>query len=58
MQIGARLATISALAVVLESFSPDIPFVDRTVFYVTAIAFTIMLVGEIAKGTLRICATG
>jgi hypothetical protein len=42
MQIGARLPTISALAVALKTFSPDVQSADRTIFDATAIAFTIM----------------
>jgi hypothetical protein len=42
MPIGARLPTFSFPAIFLKTFSPDVPSVDRTLFDVTAIAFTIM----------------
>jgi hypothetical protein len=42
MQIGARLPTISALAIVLKTFRPDLRYLHRTVFDVAAVAFTIV----------------
>jgi DNA-binding transcriptional LysR family regulator len=54
MQIGARLPTFSALAIVLKTFRSDLRSLHRTVFDVAAVAFTVV---ALALGGADLAAT-